>query len=289
MNVQQLKRNPFLRLLCAPCIGMKRWALRREEARFEAGFKRYMGMVQDPLVLQVPDYGGSFELGVQSNLVRMIVKEGSYEPDLLGFVRQYLNPGRDAIDIGANVGLFSVLLSHSLAPSSRLFAAEPSDAAHERLLRNIARNDCRNVIPYRGALGRAAAVATLHVVPGKEEYASLQPLRHVHACNLEQDRVEVTVSTLDDQVAALGLDPGFIKMDVEGAEFEVLRGAEQTLRKFHPVILSELDDRLLAAFGTRASEVVAFLESCGYTVCDARSGGRVMGGFGDCILARPKS
>lgn len=289
MNLSRLKQNPILRVLFFPYIGVKRVFLRRSERKFEADFQRFMGNVVDPVCIRVPDYKGDFELGSNSNILRMVLLEGTYEKELLDVVSRSINPEKDVLDIGANVGLFSVLFSKSINSDRKVLSVEPSDAAYGRLKRNLERNGCENLVLHNGALGATVATGQLHSVPGKEEYSSLKPLTHIHTRDLEKTSTEVSLTPLDQLVQEFTIEPAFMKMDVEGAEFEVIKGAIKTLQKYQPIILSELDNKLLANFGTDAKEVVAFLEELGYETFDARTGGVPSGGFGDSILATPKS
>src|SRR3546814_14950690 len=101
-----------------------------------------------------------------------------------------------------------------------------------------------------------------------EEYSSIGALHP--AARAENGVQEHTVASdrLDDLVIRHDLKPGLIKVDVEGAEGLVFRGAMETLNKFRPVILSELSDPLLRELGTSALEVVRMLENAGYRVVD---------------------
>jgi FkbM family methyltransferase len=289
MNLGRLKQNKILRVLFYPYIAIKLIFIRRSERKFESDFQRFMGNVVDPLCIRISDYKGDFELGSDSNILRMVLEEGTYEKELISVVQSCIQPNRDVLDVGANVGLFSVLFSKSLEEGRKVLSVEPSDAAFSRLERNIRRNNCSNNILHKGALGSEISKVQLHSVEGKEEYSSLKPIAHKHASDLEQISSEVSMIPLDNLVREHGLNPAFMKMDVEGAEFEVLKGATETLKTFKPTILAELDNKLLSSFGTNAEEVVRFLNEFGYKVVDARTGGTPVGGFGDSILATPQS
>jgi hypothetical protein len=76
-------------------------------------------------------------------------------------------------------------------------------------------------------------------------------------------------STIDELVGLHTLRPALIKIDVEGAEYLVFKGARETLRAHRPVILSELADELLAGFGSTSRDVIRLLEAEGYEVMDA--------------------
>lgn len=290
MNIKRLKQNPFLRAVFYPYILVKRYFIRRAYRQFDQKFDEVMRLVRsDSLDIQLDEFKGIFSVGTETLMIRDILKEGGYETELTELIKERLDPSRDVIDIGANVGFFSVLFSKSIQPDHKVLCVEPSENALKRLYRNLESNGCSNVIVHEGALGSEKTNAVLHVVPGKEEYSSLQPLEHKHICKEDSVEVNVEMIPLDELIEMHGLNPGFIKMDVEGAEFEVLKGAKELLRKYQPTLLSEMDNALLKRFGTHVSEVVSFLEDLGYEVTDARTGGPALGGFSDNILAFSKS
>ena len=138
--------------------------------------------------------------------------------------------------------------------------------------RNIARNLLSNVVVYEGAASRDAEGVTIHLSEGNEEYASVGGLNHPNAPTAQAKRVDVASDTLDGLVERHGLKPRFVKIDVEGAEGVVLEGATELLSHHRPVILSELDDRLLTALGHRASDVIDRLTKNDYRVYDAYRG-----------------
>jgi len=250
---------------------------------------RLKHLAAEDICVTVKEFEGSFNLSPASHLLHRVLVDGHYEPDLARIARERLDPTRDAVDIGANIGFFSVLFGKHLS-SGRVLSVEPSASARRRLLANLARNGIppERSIVFDGLMGRNDSVGQLHVIDGMEEYSSAAKVSHT-AVNGREARVEeVPQATLDTLVRRHALNPGFIKIDIEGFEMEALKGAEWTLKTYHPVILSELSDPLLRLNGSSSRDVVEFLEHLGYAVTDplfpgSRAGERP---YGD-LLAVP--
>ena len=139
---------------------------------------------------------------------------------------------------------------------------------------SCARCGLGNVTVYAGALSSGAGHASLCYTVGNEEYAALGPPSHPQA-PARFASAEVPTEALDTLVERLGLQPRFLKIDTEGAEALVLAGAQRTLAQHRPVVMSELDDRLLGPRGASARAVLEGLEGGGYEVYDAFSGARL--------------
>lgn len=219
----------------------------------------------------LPAYGGVFELPLSSDVTRYLLI-GRFERALPPILRAALGGGGDLVDVGANAGLYSVLGARLLGGRGRVLAVEAAPAAADLLEANLARNGLAGVLVHRGAAAAAAGRATLHVLEGSEEYASLGGRAHPLAPRRRARAVEVPTAPLDELVEGHGLRPALLKLDVEGAEGLVLQGAARTLARHRPAILSELDDRLLAPLGWDARRVLALLAAAGYVAHDAVSG-----------------
>jgi len=136
-------------------------------------------------------------------------------------------PGKVAIDAGANVGIYTYWIARS---ASEVVAFEPQPV----LARRLAGSGIRGLTLHNCALSDAAGVADLHIPGSANGEASLRTL------DVPTDTVQVPLSTLD----SFGLrDVGFFKIDVEGHEEELLRGAEETLRRSDASIYIEIEER----------------------------------------------
>lgn len=242
--------------------------------------------VEDP-VLRVDEFDGDFCLGPQSDLFRRIAANHCYEPKIAGICRTIGGGAGDFVDVGANVGFFSVLLGRA-NPDRRVLAVEPSAAALARLRSNVLRNGLADrVIVEESALGSQSGQSSLSIVPGKEEYSTLGSLVHPAISGSSSSLQEVAIRTLDSLVESLGLEPSFVKIDVEGAELDVLRGAAGTLEIYRPIILCELNDRLLETRDASSESLLGFLSDHRYSSLDVETLGEPSGrSFGE-ILAIP--
>ncbi|HVS90089.1 MAG TPA: FkbM family methyltransferase [Candidatus Acidoferrum sp.] len=187
----------------------------------------------------------------------------NFEHDELSFVQRYLRPGMTVLDVGAHHGLYTLLASKLVGSSGRVFSFEPSPRERRKLRLHIAFNLCRNVTVQALALGSQEASADLFVVQGAQTGCnSLRPPDVVSGTA----PLPVRVSTLDGWLQTAGLNRvDFVKLDVEGAELEVLKGAAKLLdQSARPVILAEVQDVRTAPWGYRAKEILKHLNDAGY-------------------------
>lgn len=193
--------------------------------------------------------------------------------------------------MGANIGLFTVLLAKRLNSGRRVLAAEPTPGALFRLKINLFRNKVVNCIVFEGVVTNQPGDVELNLVEEAEEYSSIAPLSHPDAPAGGRKKIHVPGKTVDELVEENGLNPGLIKMDVEGAEFLVLQGAQATLKNLKPVVIAEMDDRLLKGTGAKSEEMVALFHHAGYRVVNVGTGlefpSRWHGNFVGNIIARP--
>ena len=286
--VDRLLQVPAVRALAAPALAARRAVLARRAATRRAVLGRLRAVLAEDPVLRLDAFGGAFALDARSHLFERVAADGDYEPDLAALCRRHLDPARDAVDVGGNVGFFTVLMAGAL-PGRRVLSIEPTPGAYARLVANVARNGLSDrVVVFNGVAAEDDAARTMSVIDGLEEYASLGALVHPAVSGAVSRRVDVAAKTVDALVDAHGLTPGFIKVDVEGAELSVLRGARETLARHRPVVLAELSRPLLAAQGATPEAVFAFFDGLGYTLSDPSHPGARLGqrDFGD-LLALP--
>jgi len=239
--------------------------------------------------IRIPEFMGQFELSPKSDLFRRIAIEGTYEPKLVQVLLNYLERDGDFIDVGANVGFFSVLAAQKI--NGRVLAIEPTPAALARLKTNIGINDLsERIIVYEGAASDDEGEISINVISGKEEYSSLGSLIHPSIQGSDFEQINVKKQRIDNLVDQFNLRPKFIKVDVEGAESLAFKGALNTLMKHRPIVLSELSNSLLQNFGTSSSQIVKMFEGLGYDVVDPIMTGQQPGRreFGD-ILCVPRT
>lgn len=185
---------------------------------------------------------------------------GLYEKPLAQFFIRSLRPDAVVLDIGAYIGQYT-LLAAKYAPRGQVVAFEPHPETFARLQAHITRNSMDNVQVFQKALGQHQGV--LPLVLSKQ--ASDSYLCQSASCT--ETIVEVEVTTLDAAVRDMGLQKvNLVKIDVEGAEGEVLRGAQETLRRFRPLLVMEVDRLREEAWGDSPQAILADLEQHGYAL-----------------------
>ena len=268
-----LRRSRTARALAGPALSVRRGVIARRARADALAWDRLRRLLADDPVVRVDAFGGQFQLDARSHLLQRLWRDGDYEPETRALCERLVDPDRDVLDIGANAGFFSVLLSARLR-GGRLLAVEPSAAMVRRLRANLARNGAERVLVEHAALSDAEGTVELRALAGKEEYGTIGVPAHpgIRADAADRD-AEMAVETvralpLDRLVEAHGLRPALLKVDVEGAEMRVFQGATETLREHRPAVVTELNDRLLRANGTTARAVVGLFEAHGYRVLD---------------------
>jgi FkbM family methyltransferase len=194
---------------------------------------------------------------------RSVFVTGRYEPNEFCLLSKILKPGMTFVDVGANMGLFTLYASRRVGSSGRVLAIEPSQREADLLKRNVQLNGLDNVRILQVALSDRTSAVELLVAPEKNSghntlgaFGYNTPLDH---------RETIQAHRLDDIVQGEGLaQVDVIKMDIEGAELKALRGAAQTLRRDHPLLLLELSDRLLQHQESRSTQVLSLLAERGY-------------------------
>jgi len=270
-----ITKNPFLRFLALPALLPRRWFLharsRREKAQFQHDHRVLSLLepllVEDP-VIRIEEFGGVFQMDARSDLFKRIILRGEYEPDLVALVKRFVDPARDALDVGGNAGFFSVLLAKLLSDERKILAFEPVPAMVRRFRRNMTRNEVKGVILFEGVASCNDNPVELKVIAGKEEYASMGDLAHFAVEGLKWETIAAPAITLDAAVQQHSLDPGFLKVDVEGAEQWVLEGADELLEKSRPIILLELNDPMLKKNGSSAQAILNLLKAKRYLCFD---------------------
>jgi len=182
-----------------------------------------------------------------------------YEPPSLAPVLEaFLGNGSTFVDVGANVGVYTAWASRCVGESGRVIAFEPVPATREHLERVVADNALGNVRVEAKALGASPGTVTLWVVP----HASGLTSAIAPADASSARAVDVPLSTLDDELGRTdGTSPALIKIDVEGYELAVLRGAERTLSAAAgPAILFETQDDLFERAGVRFADLPGWFE-----------------------------
>lgn len=214
-----------------------------------------------PWLIRLPQ--GGWWLGWNDVTSSRIYLRQGFEEGEQSFLSCFLQNGMTALDIGAHHGFYTLLFSNKVGSHGSVIAFEPSPRELRKLRWNLALNRSRNVHLEPFALSSNGGMATLFVCLGQETGCnSLRP----PAVSEPTQPVPVPVTTLDRYLEEHTVGPvDFIKIDVEGAELDVLKGAAKLLNcNSQPIIMCELADIRTEPWGYRSYEVYEFLETYGF-------------------------
>jgi FkbM family methyltransferase len=157
----------------------------------------------------------------------------SLEPELCN-LQHFLEPGDVFVDVGANVGVFTVKAAKEVGNHGLVVAIEPFIETAFRLSQNVRANGYNNVRVRNFCLGQSTQHARLHLNKGKPNSFSLVPNGH-------SESVSVLSVSLDDLCRWENLERlDYLKIDAEGAEAAILEGGQETIRRFRPIVQVEI-------------------------------------------------
>lgn len=185
------------------------------------------------------------------------------EWESMALFRELVRPGDTVLDAGANIGHISMYLGTLVGDRGRVYAFEPGQNNLPYLTRNVAQSGNITIVPH--ALGSKAEVRPFHLenLTGQansflSEFRILEGAARSHFMKVQTRSVPVQILRGDDFLKANGIRADFLKMDIEGFEYEALQGLEKTLHESHPAMMVELQ--------VHYEEIFSMLSSMGYLI-----------------------
>jgi FkbM family methyltransferase len=218
-------------------------------------------------------HGVTYDLDLSQGIDFAIYLGGIYERQTKAALRKLVAPGSLVLDIGANIGAHTLHLAQLVGPGGRIIAFEPTDFAFHKLRRNLELNPqlASRVTPCHSFLTGTDADQVPSAI-----YSSWPLAREsgLHAKHLGREmRTEAArARSLDSVLTELADRPvQLVKLDVDGFECDVLRGATTLLREVRPVFVMELAPYVLEERGTSLDEFIGFFVPNGYAFYDERT------------------
>jgi len=157
-----------------------------------------------------------------------------FEKFIVTFVRHFINPKRNIIDLGANIGTHSVIYSNYT--SGNIYAFEPQKIVYDILVKNIELNNCVNIIPYNfGASNVSKEFYMNACYENKDNHGAFK----IDDTLSEETGLKIECKIIDELNIQ---DVCYVKIDVEGHEYEALLGMKQLLIRDHPTIMIEIHE-----------------------------------------------
>lgn len=193
------------------------------------------------------------------------ISQGVYEPEIEALFRRIVGPGMTVVDVGANIGFYTMLAASLVGPAGRVVAIEPNPVNVKLIEASRRENGFQNVEVHavaandtQGALVLNTSYSNGSVHGLSDNLASLFRSELVYGAQL--DRL-LELDRLD-----------FLKIDVEGAEHRALSGFKETLKRFRPTIVTEFSPAVLPNEGR---DYLSFLFELGYRVGVVQPSGAV--------------
>ncbi len=264
MRLKSLVPGPIRELLRRPYHYVRETPTRLREAALKTEARKRFEADGRGVTVRVTD---DFQPKIHFNSYD-VFREYETHPEMRQEIRQFLaflrsldGPTR-FIDVGAHYGLFSLAAIHAGKPGSKVLALEPSPPAFTELCRNLELLGSDSIVPIQAAVGEETSELVMHVThDGRGMMVAVKQEE-----KYEYESVKVPVVTLDDLCDERSFAPNVLKIDVEGFEGEVLRGARRVLREDRPAIFLEVHGFLLKRRGLDSQVAFGPVREAGYTI-----------------------
>lgn len=208
-------------------------------------------------------FGIRMNLDLSEYLQAHLFVFGSYELPTVRFLRRYLQRHDVVFDVGAQIGYLSLVMGKAAEGGTTIYSFEPETTNAMRLRNNVQLNGLANVNIEQCAL--SDKTGTLKLFLSRDNNAGTHSTVFVEH-NVSTDYIEIPATTIDAFVEARSIPRlDLIKIDVEGAELEVILGGTRTLSRLFPVIVMELSDGLQKSRDFTTQQLKALLADRGYS------------------------
>lgn len=162
-----------------------------------------------------------------------------------------LSKGDNVVDIGANLGFFTLMISRIIGNEGKIFCFEPSLLTYNKLISNLKINEIQNAYPENFGIGSKDGHYKLK---RNKKYSGLSSIVVNNSNHVYEEEIKVT--TLDNYFLNKNVKIDLIKIDTEGFEPEVLRGAEKVIKNYKPIICIELGGGKFLKSSTEAMQIL---------------------------------
>jgi FkbM family methyltransferase len=201
-----------------------------------------------------------FELHIDDWIQESLFFIGKYEETELQFIERSLNNGNVFIDIGANIGLYTLLASKLVGEEGKVFAFEPFSKNFHSLKKNVSLNRSKNILLENLAVA--------------ETNKQIEIFYNDQISNFGIASSYLTQNNMCEKIDAVSIDNylnkhtvkelSFIKIDIEGGEYPALLGMKETLTNFSPILLVEINQEILSNTPYSERDIIDYLSGLGY-------------------------
>jgi len=242
-----------------------------ELALFHLGFKKRI-ILKKKLLFNYPNTSLTIEIDQGPIHFFKSLEQESWEIELIRFINELVKPGETILDVGAWIGPLTFLFSHLVGENGRVYSFEPNPESFYFLKYYSCTNELNNVYLYNMAISDLVGSITLHSPSQIDRMATI-----LNPFDLQNSTVKASefkfkwncdCTTIDEFCINRNIKPDGIKIDVEGAEMNVLNGATKIIEKynpwclleFHGPFLSEFERQRIWSFITDKAEKIIYIE-----------------------------
>lgn len=205
-------------------------------------------------------YAGYMKLNTADYVDNWLFTGADFEPSVVRATVRLLKSGDNFIDLGANIGYFSLIAARVVGVDGKVFAFEPSPIIHARLLTNITLNKIENIKVFNRAVSSLNGKAIFKIPTGDSINSGRSSFRNIEESHSDVEVETIALDSILDTLPTIRL----IKMDIEGAEGMALEGMNKLIQRDKPTIIFELSDNYLKQMGYSASQILSLLWRNGY-------------------------
>jgi FkbM family methyltransferase len=188
-----------------------------------------------------------------------------YEPGNFNFLKEQCKKNDVILDIGAHIGLFATVAAKIVGPNGKVIAFEPAPKTNALLQQTISINKLQGIVQIRNeAMGKQVGKTIFFISEGDADNSNSM-VSYLHDRKLHS--INVTVLTVDDFIKQQQLNKvDFIKIDVEGAEYDTLQGATFTLKNLRPACILAIHPEPITVKGDKLEDIYELIHSMDYHI-----------------------
>ena len=206
----------------------------------------------------------------QDSFLAKLIYRGAFELEEINYLKSVLKEGDTFVDIGSNIGLFTLYASKRVGENGKVLSFEPSPKTFSRFVENIELNQLNNVSQNQIGLSDKEGELTLNLsCNGMDAWETFAP----DFSNKFQNQTLVPVSTLDLRLMSEDKSKiHLVKIDVEGWEKFVLLGGKQFFKEYSPIVMMEFTEENTNAAGYKVTELYDMMKDWGYNWYTIKNG-----------------
>jgi FkbM family methyltransferase len=199
---------------------------------------------------------------LKKDLVANFIKRGLiYDEEIIGLIKKYVSPNSSFLDVGANYGQMSILLSKFIESNGdgKVYSFEAEPFVGKMLQKNVKINNCKNIEIVLGAVHFKSGVKLVFPEPDFKRFDSYGSYGVDPTATNGRTVETLTIDSLNIKEKV-----SFIKVDIQGSDLFALQGAKELILKNKPVIIFEFEEQFQKEFNTSFNDYVDFVKSIDY-------------------------